>query len=303
MFDGKERATEGRDGRERPEAQAARPGRTVSAYLGQYLAGRDGPQVADQHLRSFTDPGLGLRPLGCATPADLTLGPDLRLLRQPLQRADEELGARQARARPGWRSDPGITALLVGRDQAPDIPDVPGIEACGELPWHELMACLAQARVAFFPNVLDASPVLLTEALCLDVPVVVNRRILGGWKYVRPDTGRFFTDQDDVTGAVAACLMPGTSPRATGSPPATGPSTPRAGWRRSLTRRRSIGSRPPMTARRRGGRCRSLPRDGRPAVRLRRAARGLPGSAWRRAASGASRRHRPRSTRPRLSHG
>jgi hypothetical protein len=68
------------------------------------------------------------------------------------------------------------------------------------------MACLAQARVAFFPNVLDASPVLLTEALCLDVPVVVNRRILGGWKYVRPDTGRFFTDQDDVTGAVAACL-------------------------------------------------------------------------------------------------
>jgi hypothetical protein len=30
--------------------------------------------------------------------------------------------------------------------------------------------------------VLDASPALLTEALCLDVPVVVNHRILGGWR-------------------------------------------------------------------------------------------------------------------------
>ncbi|HEV3291313.1 MAG TPA: hypothetical protein VG123_20215 [Streptosporangiaceae bacterium] len=75
------------------------------------------------------------------------------------------------------------------------------------------MACLAQARVAFFPNVLDASPVLLTEALCLDVPVVSTRRILGGWKYVRPATGRFFTDQDDVTGAVAACLTGDFAPR------------------------------------------------------------------------------------------
>ncbi len=47
---------------------------------------------------------------------------------------------------------------------------------------------------------------LLTEALCLDVPVVVNQRILGGWKYVRPETGRFFAGAGDVAGAVTACL-------------------------------------------------------------------------------------------------
>jgi glycosyltransferase involved in cell wall biosynthesis len=100
----------------------------------------------------------------------------------------------------------GTTALLVGRKDAPDVPDVPGIETTDELPWDELMGCLAQARTLLVPNRLDASPVLLTEALCLDVPVVVNRRILGGWKYVVAETGRFFTDEQDVTDAVAACL-------------------------------------------------------------------------------------------------
>jgi hypothetical protein len=143
---------------------------------------------------------------------------------------------------------------------------VPGIETCGELPWHELMARLTQARVAFFPNVLDASPVFLTEALCLDVPIVVNRRILGGWKYVRPGTGRFFTDENDVTGAVAGAS---SSRRARGSAPSTGPATPRAGSRRSSARR-------PATLR----------------------ARARAGSTARPCGPGASLRHRPRCSWP-----
>ena len=111
---------------------------------------------------------------------------------------------------------------------------MPGIETCGELPWHELMACLTQSRVAFFPNVLDASPVFLTEALCLDVPIVVNRRIIGGWKYVRPGTGRFFTNENDVTGAVAECLGEQFAPRAWFRA-VHGPDNA-ASWRRSSTR-------------------------------------------------------------------
>jgi hypothetical protein len=41
----------------------------------------------------------------------------------------------------------------------------------------------------------------------------VNQRILGGWKYVKPNTGRFFTDENDVTGAVSECLNERFSPR------------------------------------------------------------------------------------------
>ena len=42
---------------------------------------------------------------------------------------------------------------------------------------------------------------MLAEALCLNVPIVVNSRIIGGWKYVNEYTGEFF---DDTTNVVAA---------------------------------------------------------------------------------------------------
>lgn len=109
--------------------------------------------------------------------------------------------------------DLGTTALLVGRLGAADLPEVPGLSVVDELPRDELLARLARCRVLLVPNVLDASPQLIVEALALDVPVVVNEQILGGWKYVHDATGRFFTNEDDVTEAVRACLASPLSPR------------------------------------------------------------------------------------------
>jgi hypothetical protein len=63
------------------------------------------------------------------------------------------------------------------------------------------------------PNELDASPRVLAEALCLDVPLVVYRQILGGWKYVNRFTGVFFDDERDVVGAVRACFAQSVAPR------------------------------------------------------------------------------------------
>ena len=60
---------------------------------------------------------------------------------------------------------------------------------------------------------MDASPRALTEAIALDVPVLVNRQILGGWKYVEPETGRFFDDDDDVVSAFFDCLASSFQPR------------------------------------------------------------------------------------------
>ena len=53
----------------------------------------------------------------------------------------------------------------------------------------------------FAPNVHDASPRVLAEAMCLDVPILVNRHIVGGWKYVHSDTGAFFDSVDNVVPA------------------------------------------------------------------------------------------------------
>jgi hypothetical protein len=210
VFDGPGLAAKGTDGRERPVVARCEGWAHCFRNPDHYLPA--GLPRAKISFSDFTDPDW-VCPSGLGTPTEKrwdliysccpndfnekTKNWDLAKL--CLTRLVRELG---------------ITALLVGRDKAPDVPDLPGIEVCDELPWDEHMARLSQARVAFLPNVLDASPRFLTEALCMDVPVVVNRRILGGWKYVNLGTGRFFTDENDVVTAVSECLTHRFAPHA-----------------------------------------------------------------------------------------
>jgi hypothetical protein len=81
------------------------------------------------------------------------------------------------------------------------------------VPHGRFLATLARSRCLFVPNVLDPSPRVIAEALCLDVPVVVNRAILGGHRYVTPVTGVGFTGVDDVAAAVSDCLDGSFAPR------------------------------------------------------------------------------------------
>ena len=55
-----------------------------------------------------------------------------------------------------------------------------------------------RCKFIFVPNKYDASPRILTEALCMDCRCLVYSEILGGWKYVNGETGEFFTGVDDV---------------------------------------------------------------------------------------------------------
>ncbi|MFD9354657.1 hypothetical protein [Streptomyces sp. NPDC060031] len=91
---------------------------------------------------------------------------------------------------------------------------IPGVRLVGPLRWRQLLAVIAGAGCLFVPAVLDASPRVLAEALCLDVPVVVNREIIGGWHYVNPFTGAFFDGDDDAVETVRAVLGAGQRPRA-----------------------------------------------------------------------------------------
>ena len=108
----------------------------------------------------------------------------------------------------------GLRGIVVGRRQIGDLPECADrLTVTDELPWPALMRVLANSRMLFVPNEQDPSPRLMAEALCMDVPVVVNRRILGGWHYVNPFTGVFFDDEGDVGAAVRDCLTSWTSPR------------------------------------------------------------------------------------------
>ena len=65
--------------------------------------------------------------------------------------------------------------------------------------WHgDAFDYIRQSRVLFVPNVYDASPRVITQALTFNVPILVNEHIIGGWKYVNNMTGEFFHDLSDL---------------------------------------------------------------------------------------------------------
>jgi glycosyltransferase involved in cell wall biosynthesis len=110
--------------------------------------------------------------------------------------------------------DLGLHGVLIGRDHVPDLPDCgERLTILGELPWRDLMSVFWRSRFLFVPNVMDASPRIIAEALCMNIPVLVNRNILGGWHYVNPFTGFFFEDEHDVASGARSCLEEWTSPR------------------------------------------------------------------------------------------
>jgi len=62
---------------------------------------------------------------------------------------------------------------------------------------------MQKCKFLFVPNIADASPRVITEAMCYNMPVLVNHNIIGGWHNVVPGvTGEFFTDEFDVVPAL-----------------------------------------------------------------------------------------------------
>merc|ERR1712151_132277 len=71
---------------------------------------------------------------------------------------------------------------------------------------------LKRSRFAFLPQVHDASPRVSTQALALDVPILMNYHIMGGWKYVTEKTGEFFHDINDFRDALRKILKYADTP-------------------------------------------------------------------------------------------
>ena len=73
-------------------------------------------------------------------------------------------------------------------------------------PYGKFHECINKAKFVFIPNIMDASPRILTESLCLNKRVLVNKNIVGGWKYVNNLTGEFFTDEKDIEYSLSKLL-------------------------------------------------------------------------------------------------
>lgn len=60
--------------------------------------------------------------------------------------------------------------------------------------YSEYIGNYSKCKFIFIPNFCDASPRVMTEAMCFGLPILVNSEIIGGWKYVSPQTGEEFND-------------------------------------------------------------------------------------------------------------
>lgn len=97
-----------------------------------------------------------------------------------------------------------LRGLIIGRENCPITEFCDGIvKILPFLPYDKFQEEMQKCRFLFVPNVSDASPRVITEALCYNIPVLVNSNIIGGWHNVIPHiTGEFFTNEDDLIEAL-----------------------------------------------------------------------------------------------------
>ena len=63
--------------------------------------------------------------------------------------------------------------------------------------YYEGLDFFRQSKFLLLPQVYDASPRVAMEAMSLNVPLLMNKNIVGGWKYINDQTGEFFNDISD----------------------------------------------------------------------------------------------------------
>ena len=97
-----------------------------------------------------------------------------------------------------------LRGIIVGRENCPITEFCSGIvKILPFLPFNEFQQEMQKCRFLFVPNVSDASPRVITEAICYNMPVLVNRNIVGGWHNVIPHvTGEFFSDENNIETAL-----------------------------------------------------------------------------------------------------
>ena len=80
--------------------------------------------------------------------------------------------------------------------------------------WNQFLTYMKESRFLFCPNIEDASPRVITEAMCCDIPVLLNKNILGGWKYIKSGvSGEFFTSEKDISKALDMITKQNYTPR------------------------------------------------------------------------------------------
>ena len=100
--------------------------------------------------------------------------------------------------------DYNLKGIIVGRTNCEFTNKCNGIvKTVPFMDFHTFQKEMKKCKWLFVPNISDASPRVMTEALCYNMPVLTNYDIIGGWHNVIPGvTGEFFTNETDIVPAL-----------------------------------------------------------------------------------------------------
>jgi len=89
-----------------------------------------------------------------------------------------------------------LKILVIGNDRRKDFDE--RVAVIDFQRWADFLKRISRAKFLFCCSGHDASPRILVEALALNVPVLVNENILGGWKYINEYTGDLFCPEENM---------------------------------------------------------------------------------------------------------
>lgn len=80
------------------------------------------------------------------------------------------------------------------------------VEVVDFLPYHEFQQKIKESKYLFIPNIYDASPRVVAESITKGLPVLMNKNIVCGSKYINYETGELFNDEHDIRIALTKLL-------------------------------------------------------------------------------------------------
>ena len=91
----------------------------------------------------------------------------------------------------------GLKGLIVGRKDCPvSVDNINLVTVTGKINYWKLLDYMRQTKFILLPNLEEASPRVLTEALAVNVPIFLYDNILCGWKYLNDNTGIGFNENN-----------------------------------------------------------------------------------------------------------
>jgi hypothetical protein len=96
-----------------------------------------------------------------------------------------------------------MKGLIVGREHCGlEEKYKDNVTITGFLQYYDLQQKMRESKFLFVPNIYDASPRVVSECIVKNVPVLMNKNIVCGFKYINYETGEFFSNEVDIIPAI-----------------------------------------------------------------------------------------------------